>query len=382
MTINPSRGVGANTALGADDDLHVSLGNPLPLPVPLDVAQMAVQHGHRIKPRAEAADRLRREADFGHEHDRLPSVPDGFADGLNVDLGFAAAGDAVQHERRMPPVAQRVDDLANAAALVGVERQIGFARDGCEQFFADVAAFVRSLNDAFLPQRLDRRRTAADRVGDFRRREGFGALQQEIEDGFLLRGIDVRRPSKAVATFVGRPSKAVALRVFRTDGPGRPSYGVFRGDAEDRELPRAGFPLHPRRHDRLQHLSPTAQVIVGDPAGELQHRGRKQRLSVEDGIDRLQSPVPRDFRKTLETGRPDRDAEPVRRTVPLPERRPHPHPRFEHLAECIGNQIMKLRVQRPVEHDLSRPPIRLRRPFPRRGPGFRELLGEQALLAG
>ena len=55
---------GEDRAAGADDHLHLAVGDLLPMPMPLGVAQMAVQHGHPVEPRAEPLDRLRREADF------------------------------------------------------------------------------------------------------------------------------------------------------------------------------------------------------------------------------------------------------------------------------------------------------------------------------
>jgi hypothetical protein len=43
--------------------------------MPLGVAQVAVQHGHAVEARAESLAGLRREADLGHQHDRLPAEP-------------------------------------------------------------------------------------------------------------------------------------------------------------------------------------------------------------------------------------------------------------------------------------------------------------------
>ena len=95
----PGAAWGRRPRCGADDDRHLALGDPLPVPVPLGVAQMAVQHGHRAEPRAEPLDRLRRQADLRHQHDRLPAEVDHLLDRLDVDLGLAAAGDAVDQDR-------------------------------------------------------------------------------------------------------------------------------------------------------------------------------------------------------------------------------------------------------------------------------------------
>ena len=66
--------------------------------MPLGVAQMAVQHGHLAEPQPEPLDRLRRQADLRHQHDRLPPVADHLLDRLDVDLRLAAAGDAVEED--------------------------------------------------------------------------------------------------------------------------------------------------------------------------------------------------------------------------------------------------------------------------------------------
>ena len=63
-------------AAGADDHLHFAAGDSFPMPMPLRVAQMTVQHGHAIEPGAKPFLGLRREADFRHQHDRLPAVAD------------------------------------------------------------------------------------------------------------------------------------------------------------------------------------------------------------------------------------------------------------------------------------------------------------------
>ena len=78
--------------------------------VPLAVGEMAVQHGDAAKPAAKPANRLRRQADFRHQHDRLPAVTHGFRDGSDVDFRLAAAGDAVQHERFITLSRQGLDD--------------------------------------------------------------------------------------------------------------------------------------------------------------------------------------------------------------------------------------------------------------------------------
>ena len=111
---------GENRAPRADDHRHRAVGDPLPVPVPFGVAQMAVQHGHLAEPRAEPLDRLRREADFRHQHDRLPAEMDHLLNRLDVDLGLAAAGHAVDQNRAMLAGIHGIEDRGQRLVLIGV----------------------------------------------------------------------------------------------------------------------------------------------------------------------------------------------------------------------------------------------------------------------
>ncbi len=92
---------GEDRAAGADHDVDLPGGDLLPVPMPLGVAEVAVEHGHRPEPPPETLDRLRREADLRHQHDRLAAVAHDLLDRLDVDLRLAAARDAVDQERAM-----------------------------------------------------------------------------------------------------------------------------------------------------------------------------------------------------------------------------------------------------------------------------------------
>ncbi len=119
---------GKNGAPRADDDLHLAARDPLPMPVPLRLAQMAVQHGHLIEAGAEPLAGLRGEADFGHEHDRLPTEPHDLLNRLDVDLGLAAPRHAVNENRLVPLRIDRGEHRVERHALIVVKRVIGFAR--------------------------------------------------------------------------------------------------------------------------------------------------------------------------------------------------------------------------------------------------------------
>ncbi len=70
----------------------------------LVVGEPRMQHRHRgIEALAEARQQLRRECDLGHQHQRPPPRGQYPFDEPQVDLGLAAAGDAVQHEGAKGP---------------------------------------------------------------------------------------------------------------------------------------------------------------------------------------------------------------------------------------------------------------------------------------
>jgi hypothetical protein len=63
----------------------------------LTVGKARVQHGdRRAKTGLEARNRLRREADFRHQHQGLLPTSQAVSDKLQIDLGFAAASNPLQ----------------------------------------------------------------------------------------------------------------------------------------------------------------------------------------------------------------------------------------------------------------------------------------------
>ena len=91
---------GENGACGADDHPQIAVGDLLPIAMPLDVGLVAVHHRHAAEARTKSLLGLRRQADLGNQHDRLPAVTQDFVDGLNVDFGLAATGDPMQQHGR------------------------------------------------------------------------------------------------------------------------------------------------------------------------------------------------------------------------------------------------------------------------------------------
>ena len=105
----------------AHHHVDAARGDLPPLGVSLGRREVAVEHGHRAKAGTKPVAGLRREADLGHEHDRLPAIRHSLFDGLQVDLRLAAARDAEEHDRLVPLGGHCVFDGGEAARLRGRE---------------------------------------------------------------------------------------------------------------------------------------------------------------------------------------------------------------------------------------------------------------------
>ena len=128
------------------------------MPVPIGVAEVAVQHRHAVESLPESLHGLRREADFRHQHDRLPARGHHALDRLDVNFGLAAAGYAVDQHRLRPLGAEHIDDGFQGLLLILVELQRLLPGDGDVAGVALGDAAGSRLNQPLLPQRRDRRR--------------------------------------------------------------------------------------------------------------------------------------------------------------------------------------------------------------------------------
>ncbi len=109
---------------GADQDARVAFPGGHPGVQALAVGEAGVQYRHRHREAlAEAAQGLRREADFRHQHQYLLAGGQHRRHGLQVDLGLAAAGDAVEQKRLK---ALGAGDCLDGGALLGVGAQRRF----------------------------------------------------------------------------------------------------------------------------------------------------------------------------------------------------------------------------------------------------------------
>ncbi len=89
-----------------------------------------MQHGDRAEAPAKTLDGLRREADLRHQHDRLPAVAHHLFDGLDIDLGLAAARHAVDQQCAMLLRTQRGEHRIERLLLVRIEPQMFLPRYG------------------------------------------------------------------------------------------------------------------------------------------------------------------------------------------------------------------------------------------------------------
>ena len=107
----------------ADDEPRLAAVGAPPRVEPLPLGDGRVQHGELLAEAfAQAAHELRRQADLGHEQQRLPAGRELRRDEPQVDLGLAAARDAVQ-QIRAESLARRLRrrDRREHAALIGGE---------------------------------------------------------------------------------------------------------------------------------------------------------------------------------------------------------------------------------------------------------------------
>ena len=92
----------------ADDEVHVAAADPVPLIVTLAVGERAVLNRHAIAERAaEQRRHRRRQRDLRDQQQHLPASALDRLRQAQIDLGLAAAGDAVQQRG---PEASRLDE--------------------------------------------------------------------------------------------------------------------------------------------------------------------------------------------------------------------------------------------------------------------------------
>ncbi len=305
---------GEDGAAGPDDDVGPALGDVAPLAMPLGVGQRAVQDRHVREPLAEPADGLRRQGDLGHQDDRLPPGRHHFLDRPQVNLGLAAARNAIEDDD-----AERVGRQQSLHALEG-ERLLGRQVNGLGlfEFDEEVAGELLDLtgldpDQALRFQALDDRNRASGLPGQFARRQRHARLGHLVQDAPLLRQDPVD----------------LGLRLL---GPHHQLHAL-----------EAGAPLDGRRQDRLEHLAQGRHVVAAHPDRQVQKVGRQQRLGVDDLDDRLD---------LFEVGRLDAADRPAGdHAVALAEGDEQPLARPHLAAHRLGHGVGKDPVQAEGQRD-------------------------------
>ena len=257
--IRPRRGTGAKTAERAPTTTRrLAARDALALVAPLGVGQPRVEDGDAVaEARAEAAERLRRQRDLRHEHDRAAPALERRRAGLEVDLGLAAAGRAGEQE--VPPPPSSAPTIRATRPLL--RRPSARARLGLAGHASRAAA------------------SAARRAGSRLRRD------------------ERERPRRRRAVVVGEPEREVdergrqlVERRPRSAPARRPAGALAAGLDDDAALPRRGRSGrdHGALPDPLRHLVGEGRATrAGGRAG----RRRRAPAAQRRGAARWPRPV-------------------------------------------------------------------------------------------
>ena len=133
--------------------------------------------------------------------------------------------------------------------------------------------------------------------------------------------------------------------LLRRDGRQRVGELVPRDRLDEHRLPRPGVLADARRHHRVEHLAPPAQVVVGHPPRQLHQVVVDERVVVEDAGDGL------DLARRRPVG--DADAEARGAAVALAERGLDPLADADLLGEVRRDGVGVGVVERAVEDDVG-----------------------------
>ena len=259
---------------GAHDHARGTAGDHIPLVQALAGREARMEHGDRLaKTRAEAADGLGRQRDLGHEHAGRTAGRQHALDGGEVHLGFAGAGDTVDHHHVAMSVQTGALNLRERLLLtVGeCDRCLAACRGERGLFIAATprTALLHHHDTTFF-ERLDGRRHAVVEQVEIARRDR-AALERLDELTLTDRGLGRR----VVETLGCEHDPAV---LDRLDG------GTFN-------RPHAVVALdHSRTAARgqkqAQALGKRRNILAAHPACDTGGLCGKERLA-EDSLDRL-----------------------------------------------------------------------------------------------
>ena len=225
----------------ADDDARLLGRDPLALVTSLGIREPRVQERDRVaEAGAETAQRLRRQRDLRHQHDRRPPARDRRGARSQVDLGLAAAGLAVEQEMAAPLLVEGLLDppergplrlrqlghsLLEREALALARRRLLLAPlplDGRDQL--ERAARRRAVVVGDPEREVDERgRQLVDDGLDRDRMDPLRGLVHDLDDDPALpraaeRDRDDRTLLRPVRQLVGERPRQRARRHERVDG--------------------------------------------------------------------------------------------------------------------------------------------------------------------
>ena len=253
-----------NRAARADHDPRAAGMDLVPFIVPLAFRQMAVQDGDVVRLLGEAAletlDGLRRERDFRNEHDRRLAARERGADRLQINFRFAAAGHAVEQNRR------------GAFRRLSSAFSTNFRAAVCSSFSARFG-----VGDELLVAHADR----APRLARATRR--IRALRARGASGYRAKSGAGDRPPASARSIARslpaiRPAAARACAISQS-----PPGSISRAGLNEKLFLPADFRAsdHLRQqaaHDRFNR----AAVVVAHPARELDQRSAQDRAFADD----------------------------------------------------------------------------------------------------
>ena len=202
------------------------------------------------QPRAESRERLRRQSDLRHEHERLPPAREAIGDRLQIDLGLAAAGDAFEQHRAETVVR---DDRLDRGALFVVERRPGRAA-ACDARGLRPERFGQAFRSTA------RARRCASRAGRRRVRP---------------------RCAHAAASSIASRCGIASRLSLSSDAPSTSAPHDLIGFGQRSALAQGG------RQRRRQHFAERRMRVAREPTQRFEQFAVQHRIGVEDGERRL-----------------------------------------------------------------------------------------------
>ena len=233
------------------------MGDAPPLAPPVRRGEAAVEHGHVAREtRLQPVQQLRGQGDFRHQDQALPALPAHLLHGPEVDLGLAAAGDAVQQHGLVTALAQ--------ARLHGTQHRLLLVREHGR-------VTLRRRPGGILRPRLPPAPSLAHMP------------PKPVVHHHGSRG---RQPVQGRPHAPAREPPAQRRRRQRSAGshriqhlPVQRSRKTLRLRGESHHQPALG--AQERRQRRRQHLPQGSHVVVRRPAAQLQERLVQEHLVVQ-----------------------------------------------------------------------------------------------------